>query len=136
MLQRRERHVIETLASRIAKRIDDGMGASAAFISVQPHVILAARVHVERLVFDAFVEAAESDPGASSALAAVRSLAALSMTEADLGWFLQHGVITPTSAAEVRREVTTGSAQLAAEARWLVDAFRIPDAVLAAPIAL
>jgi acyl-CoA oxidase len=58
------------------------------------------------------------------------------MVEEDLGWFLQHGVITPTMAAGVRREVTERSAALASEARWLVDAFRIPDEVLAAPIAL
>ena len=136
LLQRREQHVIETLASRIAKRIGEGMDASAAFVSVQPHVIVAAQAHVERLVFDAFVRAEENKPEAAQLLAELRTLASLTMVEADLGWFLQHGVITPAMAAGVRREVTARSAALATEARWLVDAFRIPDAVLAAPIAL
>ncbi len=136
LLQRREQHVIETLASRIAKRIGEGMDASVAFVSVQPHVMVAARAHVERLVFDAFVRAEEGTPEAAELLGELRTLACLTMVESDLGWFLQHGVITPAMAAWVRREVTARSAELAAGSRWLVDAFRIPDAVLAAPIAL
>ncbi len=136
LLERRERHVIETLASRIRKRIDEGADPSAAFVSVQPHVILAARAHVERLVFDSFVRAEERAPAAAPLIADLRTLACLAMVEEDLGWFLQHGVITPAMAAGVRREVTERSAALASEARWLVDAFGIPDEVLAAPIAL
>ena len=58
------------------------------------------------------------------------------MVERDLGWFLQHGVLTSTMAAGIRREVTERSAALAQDARWLVDAFGVPDEVLAAPIAL
>ena len=136
LLERRERHVIETLAGRIRSRIGEGMDPSAAFVSVQPHVILAARAHVERFVFDAFTRAEANAPEAAQLIADLRTLACLAMVEADLGWFLQHGVITPTMAAGVRREVTQRSAALASEARWLVDAFGIPDQVLAAPIAL
>lgn len=136
LMERRERHVIETLASRIRNRIAEGIDPSAAFVSVQPHVILAAKAHVERLVFDAFTRAEERAPDTAELLADLRSLACLAMIESDLGWFLQHGVITPTMAAGIRREVTERSAALAPEARWLVDAFGIPDPVLAAPIAL
>lgn len=136
LLERRERHITETLASRIRRRIGDGMDPSEAFVSVQPHVIGAARAHVERLVFDAFERAEEAVPETAPLIAELRTLACLSMVEADLGWFLQHGVITPTMAAGIRREVGERSAALAGEARWLVDAFGIPDEVLAAPIAL
>jgi acyl-CoA oxidase len=132
LMERREQHVIETLASRITQRIGEGADPSAAFVSVQPHVIAAARSHVERLVFDAFVKAeAGVEP-----LTGLRTLAVLSMVEADLGWYLQHGVVTPAMAGAIRRAVMEHSASLARDARWLVDAFRIPDEVLAAPIAL
>ena len=136
LLERRESHVIETLAGRIRRRIGEGMDPSEAFVSVQPHVILAAKAHVERLVFDAFVRAETKKPEVAQLISDLRTLATLSMVEQDLGWFLQHGVITPTMAAGIRREVTERSAALASEARWLVDAFGIPDEVLAAPIAL
>ncbi len=136
MLERREQHVLETLASRITNRIAQGMDPSAAFVSVQPHVIVAARAHVERLVLDSLITAEESSPEAARLLAEVRTLAVLAMVESDLGWFLQHGVVTTATAAAIRSEVTARSAALASEARWLVDSFGIPDPVLAAPIAL
>ncbi len=136
LLGRRESHVIETLADRIRRRLDEGMDPSAAFVSVQPHVILAARAHVERLVLDAFVRAEAEAPDAAEPIAELRTLACLTMVERDLGWFLQHGVLTSTMAAGIRREVTERSAALAQDARWLVDAFGVPDEVLAAPIAL
>jgi acyl-CoA oxidase len=136
LLERRERHVIETLASRIQRRIGEGMDPSSAFVSVQPHVMSAAKAHVERVVFDAFVRAEAQTPDAAGLIADLRTLACLAMAEDDLGWFLQHGVITPAMASGIRREVTERSAALASEARRMVDAFGIPDEVLAAPIAL
>ena len=136
LMERREQHVIETLASRIRRRIADGTEPSDAFVSVQPHVLVAARAHVERLVFDAFVNAEAGAEEAAAPLAALRTLAVLSMVESDLGWYLQHGVVTPATAGAIRNEVTARSSELSRDARWLVDAFRIPDEVLTAPIAL
>ena len=69
-------------------------------------------------------------------LESVASLADLWHVHSDVGWFLQHGVLTSAGASNVRDRVIDLSAELAAQARLLVDAFGIPDQVLAAPIAL
>lgn len=136
LLERRERHVIETLAGRIRHRIDDGMDPAAAFLDVQPHALIAARAHIERVVFDAFEITRDRHPQASKIIGDLRTLASLSVVERDLGWFLQHGVVNPATAARIRSEVTSRSGELAASALHLVGALRIPDEVIAAPIAL
>ncbi len=138
LLRRREAHILDTLARRIRKRTDDGVDPALAFLDVQPHVLAAARAHVERIALESVLrrERAAATEDLRSLLGRVRGLTALWWTEGDLGWFLEHGVLTPAGAAEVRRRVTRLSAELRIDARHVVDAFSIPDEVLAAPIAL
>lgn len=134
LLDRRSDHVLETLANRVNHRIGRGVGASEAFLDVQPHAIAAARAHVERLVFAGIVRHAE--PIDDPAFTSIAALAGLWWVERDLGWFLEHGHLTPSGAAAVRAGITRLCSELAPDARHLVDAFGIPDEVLAAPIAL
>jgi acyl-CoA oxidase len=60
----------------------------------------------------------------------------LSVIEDDRGWFQEHGRISSTRAKGVIRAVNQLCAELRPDAEELVDAFGIPDAVLAAPIGL
>ncbi len=138
LLRRREAHVLDTLARRIRKRTDGGMDPAVAFLDVQPHVLAAARAHVERIALESVLrrERTVDDADLRALLGRVRSLTALWWIEGDLGWFLEHGVLSPPGAAEVRRQVTALSAELRLDARHITDAFAIPDEVLAAPIAL
>lgn len=138
MLRRREDHLLSTIARRIAKRTARGLDPAKAFLDVQPHALAAARAHTERIAFEAIYEReqAADDVDLRLLLGRLRALTALWWTERDLGWFLEHGVLTEHGAAEVRRGVTRLAAELRVDARHVVDSFVIPDEVLAAPIAL
>jgi acyl-CoA oxidase len=63
-------------------------------------------------------------------------LFALSLIERHAAWFLEKNYIEGVKAAAIREEVNQLCAEVRGEALALVDAFGIPDALLAAPIAI
>jgi acyl-CoA oxidase len=65
----------------------------------------------------------------------VCDLYALSVIEADKGWFLEHGRISAARSKAVTAEVNRLCGALRPHARALVDAFGIPEAWIGAPIA-
>jgi acyl-CoA oxidase len=114
------------------------MGAADAFLDVQPHALHAARAEVEvwlHRAMSGFVDRAE-DEGLTDTLASVEALSDLRNIGDDLGWFLQHGLLTSAGASDVRDSIVELSQTLAGDARHLVDGFAIPDEILSAPIAL
>jgi acyl-CoA oxidase len=132
----RERHVIAALARRLKKGVDAGRDAFEVFDDAQDHVLLAARVHVERTVLEAFVEAVErADETLKPLLAKLCGLHALSRIERDRAWFLEHGRLSPERAKAVIADVNALCAELRPHARLLVDGFGIPEENITAPIA-
>jgi acyl-CoA oxidase len=95
-----------------------------------------ARVHVERLILDAFVAAIErcEDEELRPVLERLCSVYVLEEVQRDRGWFQEHGRISSTRAKAVTKTLNTLVEELRPDAGALVDAFGIPDAVLAAPI--
>jgi hypothetical protein len=74
--------------------------------------------------------------GSSSALIArLGDLALLARLERHAAWFLETGYFDTARTREIRREVETLLGEVAPHAREITDAFGIPDACLAAPIA-
>jgi acyl-CoA oxidase len=138
LLGRRSAHSVETLARRVKARTDDGMSAAEAFLDVQPHSLHAARASVECWLQEVSdrVLAGIADPLLAEVMGDVVTLAVAWMVEQDLGWYLEHGLLNPDGAGEIRATVIRLSERLTPHARHLVDAFGIPDEVLAAPIAL
>ncbi|GAA4440223.1 acyl-CoA dehydrogenase [Actinokineospora soli] len=130
----REKHVLDTLARRLRRAADPEADAFAVFNNAQDHVLRAARVHIDRVVLEAFVAALERQP--SPLLERVCDLYVLSTIEADLDWFLGHGRFTTARAKAVTGAVNALCRNLRPHALTLVEAFAIPDRLLAAPIAL
>ncbi|SEF27159.1 Acyl-coenzyme A oxidase [Amycolatopsis pretoriensis] len=133
LFEDREEHVVEGVAKRLRKAAEDPFGV---FNAAQDHVLRAGRVHMERLVLEAFAAAVErcEDPDARSLLERVCDLYALSAIEEDLAWFLGHGRLTASRGKAVTAAVNSLCAQLRPHARALVDAFAIPEQFLAAPM--
>lgn len=133
LFEDREEHVVEGVAKRLRKAADDPFGV---FNAAQDHVLRAGRVHVERLVLEAFAAAVErcEDPDARTLLERVCDLYALSAIEEDLAWFLGHGRLTASRAKAVTSAVNRLCSELRPHARTLVDAFAIPEQFLAAPM--
>ncbi|RKT56006.1 acyl-CoA dehydrogenase [Saccharothrix australiensis] len=130
----RERHVVEGLARRLRRATADD--AFDVFNAAQDHLLHAARVHVDRVVLEAFVAAVDRcrDEATAALLGRVCDLYALSTIEADRAWFLEHGRLTPARAKAVTQAVNGLCGALRPHARRLVDAFGVPESRLTAPI--
>jgi acyl-CoA oxidase len=134
----REEHVLSGVARRLKAGIDDGREPFEVFNEAQDHVLLAARAHIDRVVleeFHALIDACE-DQEVAALLDTVASLHALSTIEAERGWFLEHGRLNGARTKAIIAAVNDLCAELRPHAGLLVDAFGVPDACVAAPIAL
>ncbi|WP_107774993.1 acyl-CoA dehydrogenase family protein [Nocardioides sediminis] len=132
MLRFREEHVLGGAARRLKRGIDTGLNPGEVFSRVQPHVIAAARAHVERLVLDAFVEKTRALPDGDTkvALNLLCDLHALATIEADRAWFMEHGRLTAARSKAISREVDDLCRKLRPLAVDLVDAFGVPREML------
>ncbi len=129
----RERHVLDGLARRLRR----ASGASAdeafeVFNGAQDHVLRAGRVHVERVVLEAFVAAIDrcADERAATLLDRVCDLYVLSTIEYDLAWFLGHNRLTSARGKSVTTAVNELCGVLRPFAATLIDAFAIPAELL------
>jgi acyl-CoA oxidase len=133
----REKHVLDGAIKRLRRNAArQDLSPFDVFNDVQDHALSAAQAHIDRVVLEAFVAGIQrtSDPAARALLAAVCDLFALSTIEADKGWFLEHGRLTPARAKAVTGAVNELLGQLRPHMRTLVDAFGIPDSWLACAI--
>jgi acyl-CoA oxidase len=132
----REIDLTASTAQRLKKRIDSGVAPFEAMAEVGDHLVSLARAHVERVLVEQFSAAVQSCDGpVRDALDRMCDLWALSRLEADAAWFLENGYFEAPRARAVRRVVNELCSEVRTDARALVDAFAIPDACLAAPIA-
>lgn len=138
-LRWREEHLLESVARRLRKRLGAGIEPTQAMRECQTHLLAAARAHVERTVVEratAAVAAIAGPPaGLGTVLRPLLALHALARLEADAGWLLEHGVLEAGKARAIRKQIDALCLELRPAARGLIDAFAIPDALLAAPIA-
>jgi acyl-CoA oxidase len=133
----REEHLLSGVARRLKRGIDDGQDQFDVFNDAQDHVLHAARTHIDVQIFEAFNRAIESceDESLRPMLERLFNLYALSMMEAERGWFFEHGRMTGPRSKAVTRSINRLCSELREHADVLVDAFGIPDTQLA-PIAI
>ena len=133
----REEHVLGGVARRLRAGLDDDADTFEVFNDCQDHVLAAARAHVDRLIVEAFARAVDSceDKALRPVLDRLFDLHALSLVERERGWFFEHGRMTAPRSKAITKAVNRLCAELRGDAEALVDAFGIPDGVLAAPIA-
>ena len=133
----RERHVLDGVARRLKRGSDAGEDPLRVLIACQDHLVTAAQAHVDRLVLEAFVAGIDRchDPALAEVLDRLCDLHALSKIENDRGWFQEHGRLSGERSKATVKEVNRLCAGVRELAGPLVDAFGIPDEVLAAPIA-
>jgi acyl-CoA oxidase len=133
----READLTSTAARRVKQRIDAGATPFAATADVGDHLVALARAHVERIVLERFLAGVEAcPPGAlREALDRLSDLWALWRLEQDAAWFAENGYFEASRARGIRAVVDQLCAEVRIDALPLVEAFGIPDACLAAPIA-
>ena len=123
-----------TRSSRVNPEADDPF---AVFNAAQDHLLSAARAHVDSVLLTAFDNAIDAVPdGPERALLdAVCDLYALATLEAERGWIQEHGRLTAARSKGLVAAVNDLCGRLRPHVRTLVDAFGVPEAAVAAPIA-
>ena len=108
-----------------------------AIVDCQDHMVTTAKAHVERSMAESFQRAIQATPDGplAEALAGLRDLFALGRLEQDRGWYQEQGYLSGSKAKAIRKQVNRLCERTRIDAVALVEAFEIPDAVLAAPIA-
>jgi acyl-CoA oxidase len=134
----REQRLRDSLARRLRSRIERGEDSFDALNACQDHALALADAHVERRIHEAFRSAIESleDEALLAVLRPLAALFSLSILERERGWYLEHGYFEAAKSKAIRDLTNRLCGEVRPHATGLVDAFGIPDRVLAAPIAL
>ncbi len=129
MFRWREEHMLAGVARRLKRGIDGGMEPTEVFSRCQPHVVGAARAHVDRLVLEAFTAktAALPDGDNKVALNHLCDLYALSVIEDDRAWWMEHGRLSSQRSKEITRTIGQLCRKVRPLAADLVDAFAVPE---------
>ncbi|EFQ82208.1 acyl-CoA dehydrogenase, middle domain protein [Aeromicrobium marinum DSM 15272] len=135
LFEDREQHVLETAARRLQRASkSDSAEAFMIFNNAQDHVIRAGRVHIDRIVLEAFTAgiARCEDEEAADLLRDVCSLYALSTVEEDLAWFMGHNRISDQRAKVVTSEINALLDKLRPHLLTLIEGFGVPEESLGA----
>ena len=132
----REEHVLGGVARRLKRGIDEGLDSFTVFNECQDHVLEAARAHVDRIMLDSFVAGVErcEDERLKPLLSSLCDLYALSTIEQERGWYFEHSRMSAPQSKAITRTVNRLCGELREHADVLVDAFGIPEELMA-PIA-
>jgi len=134
----REGHITAAAAQRFKRGLDDGHEPFEVFRAVQDHAVNAARAHMSTVLLEAFQRAVRecADEDLRDVLKLLCDLYALDELESDRAFFMEHGRLSGPRCKAITREVNRLCNEVRQCAGQLVDAFAIPDEVIAAPIGL
>jgi acyl-CoA oxidase len=132
----REGHITASVAQRFKRGLDDGYDPFEVFRAVQNHAVNAARAHIDTVILECFDRAISGceDESLKPALGLLCDLYALHNIEEDRGFLQEHGRLSGPRCKALTREVNRLCNEARENAGSYVDAFGIPDPVLAAPI--
>ncbi|WP_258104991.1 acyl-CoA dehydrogenase [Marinoscillum sp. MHG1-6] len=132
----REKSIVASAARRFKHYLDGGMDSFDAFNETQYHMLGIGFAFVERVVLEQFIDQIErtEDENCRVVLTRLCQLYGLSQIEKHKGWYLEQGYIEGVKSRAIRRVVNELCQEIRQEAVPLVNAFRIPEKCLAAPI--
>jgi acyl-CoA oxidase len=134
----REGHITASVAQRFKRGLDEGYDPFEVFRAVQDHAADAARAHIDRVILEAFDAAVQGceDEALAPVLSELCDLYALRTIESEKAFYQEHGRLSGPRCKAITREVNRLCNEVRGHAGALVDAFGIPDDILAAPIGL
>jgi acyl-CoA oxidase len=132
----RERDILTSAAKRLKKHLDSGMDSFDAFNQTQYHLVNVGHAYIERIILEQFIAQVErtQDKACKAVLKKLCDLFALSQIEKNKGWYLEHDYMAGAKTKAIRKLVNQLCWEIRQEAVPLVDAFKIPESCLSAPI--
>lgn len=136
--QYREGKLTYSVGQRLRGWIKTGISSYEAFLKCQNHLLVLAEAYVERQILEQFQAKINeaTDDSSKQALAKLCQLYALHTIEQHKGWYLEDEYMTGAKTKAIRREVDALCSEIRPEALGYVEAFDIPDYLLAAKIAI
>ena len=130
--------MLDEVRAELATLASAGVGAHEGTARQQNRLFRVAQAYLDRVLLERFSAALAhvEDPALAAVLAALRDLFALGCLEQHRGWFLENGWLGAEESRALPGRVDALCARLAPHAGALVDAFGLPEASIAAPIAL
>jgi acyl-CoA oxidase len=134
----RERNILTAAARRLKKHIDSGMDSFDAFNVCQNHLIQVSFAYIERIILEQFIAQVDRtrDSACQKILKKLCQLYALHQIDINKGWYLENGYMEGVKTKAVRKALDQLCWEIRQDEVPLVNAFRIPDNLLAAPVAL
>ncbi|GAB5555748.1 MAG: acyl-CoA dehydrogenase [Saprospiraceae bacterium] len=134
----REQRLLTSLANRLRGLIKSGKSAHEAGLLAQTHLLKLADAFIEKVVLESFItkENALEDANLKEVLGQLRAMYALTCIEKHGAWYLEQDYIANVKSKAIRKSIDQLCAELRPEVLALVESFGIPDALLAAPIAM
>ena len=135
--QYREQDLMVSVGQRLRGYIRRGVPSYQAFLRCQNHMLVLAHAYIDRVILEQFQHRIEicTDIHTQTTLKRLCDLYALHTMEEHKGWYLEQGVMSGAKTKAIRRLVDKLCLELRCDALSLVQAFGIPEACLAAPIA-
>ncbi|RKQ92921.1 acyl-coenzyme A oxidase [Solirubrobacter pauli] len=122
----RHEHLLTAAARRLKGGIDNGKDPFAVLVDTQDHVLEVGRSWVDLVILESFAEAAKGN----ELLSKLCTLYALSVLEAERGYYQEHGRLSAARSKAVVKAVNTLCGELRPHVRELVDAFGVPETAL------
>jgi acyl-CoA oxidase len=122
----RHEHLLSGAARRLKGGIDAKRDPFDVLVGTQDHVLEVGRSWVDLVILESFVQAAKGN----ELLEKLCTLYALSVIEADRGYFQEHGRLSGARSKAVVKAVNTLCGELRPHVRDLVDAFAVPENAL------
>ena len=134
----REQHLLTRAGQRLKYRIDAGMNSFQAFNECQNHLVNLAHAYIERVILEQFIIKVNSieNPELKETLNRLCQLFALNLLHKYKGWYLENGYFEGVKSKAIRKQLTALCKEVRVDSLGLVNAFNIPDKLLAASIAL
>jgi len=129
LLSWRADHLLGGAARRLRGGIDAGFDPFAVLIDCQDHVVAVGCAHVEHGLLKAFSEriGACEDADLCVVLEKLCSLYALSIVEAERGWYQEHSRLSSTRSKAVIKAVNALCGELRPYATLLTEGYGVPE---------
>lgn len=135
----RFRKTLIALSDRMRKYLSRGMNSFQAFLKVQNHMVDLADAYMDMHILKSFykrINALESDDKSKAVMTKLYQVYALETIQDNKAWFLENDYFDGAKTKAIRRVATKLRADLVPNLSELVDAFAIPDELLAADIVM
>ena len=135
-LSYRKHRLLVSVSSRMRDMLKKKIDPYVAFLKCQTHLLLLANAYAEEIIYDQFYKKVRNiqDQNLHRVVRRMRNLFALTAIYEDRAWFLESDYFEGIKSKSIRKAIARLNREVRRDALGLVDAWAIPDEILAAPI--